>query len=206
MQDLNQEVADTRRALDAHLAAMEEAASTIEALLGTWAQDWCQRTVDTAVTSDSHRTVTLRSAGTYQQFLEEVEQLKSELPERIRAGFRRSVWRHVYVDPSRVGTGNMMNDLDYGIWQHSGYKVPPAMEGVVSNALSRVTQLLRKYGYRPEFGRAVGAHRHTAPPEAIGPMERYYQLSLRLSGVAAAAEAARGRLTSSGPSSSWDGH
>jgi len=98
-----------------------------------------------------------------------------------------------------------MNDLDYGIWQHSGYKVPPALEGVLSNALSRVTQLLRKYGYRPEFGRSVGAHRHTAPTEAIAPMERYYQLSLRLEGVAAAAEEARGRLTGSSSTSNWDG-
>jgi len=204
MQDLNREAADARRVLDAHLAEMEGAATTIEAILGQWAQQWCQSTVDAAVANDSHRTVTLQSAGTFQQLLDEVAQLKAELPERIRAGFRRSVWRHIYVDPSRDGSGRIMNDLDYGIWQHSGYKVPPAMEGVVSNALSRVTQLLRKYGYRPEFGRMAGVHRHTAPPDAIAPMERYYQLSMRLADVAAAAEEARARLSGISTDPSWD--
>ena len=135
--------------------------------------------------------------------MEEVAQLKAELPPRLRAGLRKTAWRHEFVDARRDGTGNIMADVDYGIWQHSGYKIPPAYEGAVSNVLSRVTQLLRKYGYRPDFGSMAATHRHAAPPAAIPLMEAYYRLSMRLSETVTAAERARTRASGS-PPSSWD--
>ena len=52
MQDLNAEAADAQRALDAHIAAMDEAAVAIEDMLGIWAQQWCQSTVEKALAGD----------------------------------------------------------------------------------------------------------------------------------------------------------
>jgi hypothetical protein len=69
--------------------------------------------------------------------------------------------------------------------------------------LSKVTQVLRKYGYRPEFGSMAATHRHPAPPEAIPPMEAYYRLSMRLSETVVAAEQARSRASRE-PASPWD--
>jgi hypothetical protein len=203
MQDLNAEAADAQRALDTHIAAMEEAALAIEDMLGVWAQEWCQLTVEKALAGDAHRTQTLIAASTYQQLMEEVAQLKAELPLRLRTGLRKTAWRHEFVDARRQGSGNIMADLDYGIWQHSGYKIPPAYEGTVANVLARVTQLLRKYGYRPDFGSMAATHRHAAPPAAIPMIEAYYRLSMRLSDTVTAAEQARARASSS-PPSSWD--
>jgi len=203
MQDLDGEAADAQRALTAHLAAMEAAAVAIEDILGAWLQQWCQTTVDKAMANDVHRTDTLRAATTYAQLFAEVAEVQAELPQRLRAGLRRTAWRHDFVDARRDGTAHIMADLDYGIWQHSGYKIPPAYETTVSNLLSKVTQLLRKYGYRPEFGSMAATHRLSAPPEAIGPMETYYRLSMRLSETVVAAEQARARA-SRGPASPWD--
>jgi hypothetical protein len=67
-----------------------------------------------------------------------------------------------------------------------------------------VTQLLRKYGYRPEFGAYGPKFRHAAPTDGIGPMETYYRLAIRLPDLVTAADL--GRRTASGGSqgSSWD--
>jgi len=204
MQDLDGEAADAQRALDAHIAAMEAAAVAIEDILADWAQQWCQSTVDNAAASDVHRTRALQASSAQAEFVDEVAQLKADLPERLRAGLRRTAWRHQFVDARRDGSANIMSDLDYGIWQHSGYKIPPAYEGTVSDVFSRVTQLLRKYGYRPEFGSAAGNNRHTAPPEAIPLMEAYYRLSTRLLESATAAERARHRAAHRFSDPSWD--
>jgi hypothetical protein len=75
MWEAREDAADAQRALDAHLAAMEAASVAIEDLLGVWAQEWCQATVDKAITGDAHRTQTLRAASTYGQMMHEVAQL-----------------------------------------------------------------------------------------------------------------------------------
>lgn len=204
MQDWDSGSGDAQRALDAHLAAMEVASVEIETIMGRWAQEWCHSSVEKAMANDVHRTTALQGASTYGQFRDEVAQLTTELPQRLQVGLRKTAWRHLFIDAGRDGSARIMADLDYGIWQHSGYKIPPAYEGTVANLLTRVTQLLRKYGYRPEFGSMAAKHRHSAPPDAIVPMETYYRLSLRLPEVVAAAERARGGSGSGGPGSSWD--
>jgi hypothetical protein len=180
MEDLPQNTADAQRVLNEHLAAMADAAATIEYLLAVWAHQTAWGMIEKAVNEDPHRTQTLHLSGALYQLREEEEQLISEFPKRIHLALERDAWRHLYVDTTKVGTGNIMADLDYGIWQHSGYKIPPAYEGIVNNLLSKVNQLLRKHGYRPEFGRMGASQRHTAPPDAIAPMEAYYRLSMRL--------------------------
>jgi hypothetical protein len=202
MQGFDSDPPDAQRTLDAQLAAMEATALEIEAILGTWSQDWCQSTVDKALASDVHRTNALRAAVTYGQLMDEVVQLKTELPLRLRNGFRKTAWRHLFIDARRDGTARIMADLDFGIWQHSGYKIPPAYEPTVSSVLARVTQLLRKYGYRPEFGSMAAKHRLAAPPAAIAPMEAYYRMATRLPEVVSAAEQARGGSGFTG--GSWD--
>jgi hypothetical protein len=203
MQDLDGEAADAQRALDAHLAAMETAAVAIEDVLGAWAQQWCQSTVDEATAREVRRTHALEAGSTHGQFLQEVAQLKADLPLRLRAALRKMVWRHELGDTRRVGAADKPADLDFGIWEHSGYKIPPAYEGAVSNVFSRVTQLLRKYGYRPEFGSMPANHGYAAPPEAIPPMEAYYRLWMRMSEKLSTAEQARRRAFHSGSDGSW---
>jgi hypothetical protein len=194
---------DAKRVLDAHLAGMAAAAATLEQMLGNWAQQWCRNTVESAAASDVHRTDVLRAAHTYEQMTDAAEQIAAELPARIAAGLRASAWRHLYVNVERAGTGSIMGDLDYGTWQETGHKMPPAYEPVVAKELGRVTQLLRKYGYRPELMPVAGRRRYSAPPEAISTMEAYYRLAMRLPEVVTAAEranrqAARDRI------GSWD--
>ncbi|HXY43905.1 MAG TPA: hypothetical protein VEH29_06940 [Acidimicrobiales bacterium] len=192
------------RVLDAHLAAMATAAATIEDLLGRWAQDWCRTTVEAAVEANSHRTQLLKSAGTYGQLLDEAAKLGAVLPGRIAAGLRASAWRHRYVDIQRDGTGTIMADLDYGTWQETGHKLPPAYEPVVEKELGRVTQLLRKYGYRPEVIPLGTKPRHAAPPQAIPAMETYYRLAIRLPEVVSAAEKAQRRAARDAAVALWE--
>jgi hypothetical protein len=194
MQDPVEDAAEAVRALNAHLTAMGNAAAAIEELLGEWAQEWARTTSDDAVSADPHRTEKLHVTGSYYQFREELDAIETDLPDRIANGLRRSAWRHLYVDVMRTGSGLLMSDLDYGIWQESGYKLPPAYEPVVSKELSRVTQCLRKYGYRPSIETTGPKHRHSVPPQAIAPMETYYRLSLRLPEVVRVAEEARARV------------
>jgi hypothetical protein len=190
--------------LEVHLAAMETTAAVIEDILGRWAQRWCRETVETALKGDVHRTQQLQAAGTYHQLLEEAGALADEMPHRITDDLRKSTWRHLFVDIIRHGTGGVMADVDYGIWQESGYKIPPAYEPIVLKELARVTQVLRRYGYRPVFGVMGTTHRHAAPPEAISPMETYYRLALRLPDVLADAEAVRRGPSSIATTSAWD--
>jgi hypothetical protein len=84
-----------------------------------------------------------------------------------------------------------MADLDYGTWQETGHKLPPAYEPTVVKELARVTQLLRKYGYRPDITPVGTKRRYAAPPEAIPTMETYYRLSMRLPNLVTAAEQAQ---------------
>ncbi|HEV8064483.1 MAG TPA: hypothetical protein VGP46_06610 [Acidimicrobiales bacterium] len=204
MEDLHQSTADAQRALNDHLAAMAEAAAAIEHLLTVWAHQTAWGIIEKAVNDDPHRTQTLHSSGTLFQLREEEETLIAEFPQRIHASLTRNVWRHLYVDTSKTGTGNIMSDLDYGIWQHTGYKIPPAYESIITNLLSKVTQLLRKYGYRPEFGRMGNEHRHSAPPDAIAPMEQYYRLSMRLGDMVTAVEHSKVRADQARASAAWD--
>ena len=202
MEDHDQSVADAQRALQAHLATMASTAETIEHLLVVWTHNTSWAMIQKAMDDDPHRTQTLQSGGLY-QLRDEEDSMIREFPERIHAALARSAWRHLYVDPTRTGTGNIMADLDYGIWQHSGYKIPPAYESVVNNLLSKVSQLLRKHGYRPEFGRIAGSHRHTAPPEAIEPMEEYYRLCVRLPDLVTAVEHGRVRADQARAAATW---
>ena len=104
-----------RRVLDDHLAAMAAAAATIDDLLGKWAQEWCRKSVETAVAGDEHRTQLLKTSRYYDQLMDEAAELSAALPGRIAAGFRASAWRHLYVDIQRDGTGTIMaNFLDPG--------------------------------------------------------------------------------------------
>jgi hypothetical protein len=183
---------------------MEATAVAIEDILGNWAQQWCQSTIDNAVARDVHRTHVLQASPDQAKFVEEVAQFKADLPARMRTGLRRTAWRHELVDVRRDGSANIMSERDFGIWQQSGYKIPPAYETTVSDVVSRVTQLLRKYGYRPDFGSPAQNHRYSAPPEAIPPMEAYYRLSMRLSEIVTAAEQARRRASRRFSDPSWD--
>ena len=193
-----------KRVLDAHLAAMASAAATIEDTLGRWAQEWCRTTVSAAVAGDSHRTQVLKAARTYDQLMGEIAQLSAALPARISDGLRTTAWRHLYIDVHGDGTGNIMAGLDYGSWQETGYKLPPAYEPVVEKELGRVTQMLRKYGYRPEFIPVGTKRRLAAPPEAIPAMETYYRLAIRLPEVVTAAEKAQSQAARDAATSSWD--
>jgi hypothetical protein len=204
MQDVDGEAADAQRALDAHVAAMEAAAVVVEDILADWSQQWCQSTIDNAAARDVHLTDALRAGSGHAQFAEEAAQLQVDLPALLREGLRKTAWRHRFVDARRDGTANIMSDLDYGIWQHSGYKIPPAYEGSLSDAFSRVTQLLRKYGYRREFGSMAADHRYSAPPGAVPPMEAYYRLSTRLSETVATAEQARRQAARKFTDTAWD--
>ncbi|MGC9961489.1 MAG: hypothetical protein ABSE47_06250 [Acidimicrobiales bacterium] len=203
MPDETRGTTDAKRVLDAHLAGMAAAAATLEQMLGNWAQQWCRDAVEGAAASDVHRTDILRAAHTYEQMTDAAEQIAAELPDRIAAGLRASAWRHLYVNVERAGTGSIMGDLDYGTWQETGHKMPPAYEPVIAKELGRMTQLLRKYGYRPELTPVGARRRYSAPPEAISTMEAYYRLAMRLPEVVTAAErasrqAARDRM------GSWD--
>jgi hypothetical protein len=192
------------RVLEAHLSAMAAAALVVEDVLGSWARKWCQSSVETALAGDAQRTQTLESAATYPQLLNEVAQLTRELPARIADGLQKTAWRHLYVNPRVTGSGRIMADLDYGIWQESGYKIPPAYEPTVSKEFARVTQLLRKYGYRPDFGAYGAKFRHAAPGEGIAPMETYYRLALRLQDLIAAADLGRSKASGGSKGTSWD--
>jgi hypothetical protein len=183
---------------------MAAAALVIEDVLGIWAQKWCQSSVETAVAGDVHRTQTLESAGTYPQLLDEVAQLTGELPARVADGLHKTAWRHLYVNPNATGSGRIMAELDYGIWQESGYKIPPAYEPTVIKEFGRVTQLLRKYGYRPDFGAYGPKFRHSAPTEGIAPMETYYRLAIRLSDLITAAELGRSTASGGSKGTSWN--
>lgn len=204
MEDLDQEVADAQRALNAHLSQMLEAAATIEHQLVVFAHTTAWAMVEKAITDDPHRTQNLQSAGTLYQLREEEEATIAEFPQRIHAALARDAWRHLYVDATRVGSGNIMSDLDYGVWQHTGYKIPPAYESIVNNLLSKVSQLLRKWGYRPDYGRTGVSHRHSAPPDSIGAMEQYYRLSMRLPDLVSAVERTRIRAEVARAGSAWD--
>jgi hypothetical protein len=193
-----------RRVLDDHLAAMAAAAATIDDLLGKWAQEWCRKSVETAVAGDEHRTQLLKTADTYDQLMDEAAELSAALPGRIAAGLRASAWRHLYVDIQRDGTGTIMADRDYGTWQETGHKLPPAYEPVVEKELGRVTQLLRKYGYRPDMIPVGVRKRFAAPPEAIPTMETYYRLAIRLPEVVTAAEKAQRQAAGGTPLAMWD--
>jgi len=190
MQDPIPEMDDPLAALKAHVAAMAESAGAIETILGRWAQQQCASAVQAAVTQDVHHSRALQSAGRYDELMREAAQLSSELPERIALGLRATAWRHLYVDPDREGTGRIMADLDYGIWQESGHKIPRAYEPVVLRELERTTQLLRRFGYRPDLMTQVSKRRCTAPPEATAAMETYFRLAARLGDVVASAETA----------------
>ncbi len=191
-----------RDALDAHRAAMAEAAAAIEKLLGVWAQDYCRTTLQQATDSDTHRTNLLRSAGTYQQLLDEAAHLSAEMPERIAAGLRVSAWRHVAKEGE--GTAGVMGDLDYGTWPHTGHRMPPAYEPVIERELNRFTQLLRKYGYRPDRLPESGKRRFPAPPAAIPTMEAYYRMAARLAELVAAAEQERQQAARRTVATGWD--
>ncbi|MGH9172098.1 MAG: hypothetical protein ACRD0Z_14715 [Acidimicrobiales bacterium] len=204
MEDLHQTAADAQSLLNEHLAAMAEAAATIEHLLTVWAHQTAWGMIEKAVNDDPHRTQTLHTSGLLLQLREEEETLIGEFPQRIHGSLCRNVWRHLYVDTSKHGTGKIMADLDYGIWQHTGYKIPPAYEGIVTSLLSKVTQLLRKFAYRPEFGRMGTEHRHAAPPEAIAPMEQYYRLSMRLADKVTAVEHSKLRAEQARAAAAWD--
>ena len=203
MPEGTREAGEARSVLDAHLAGMAAAAASLERLLGNWAQQWCRDAVEAAAAGDAHRTDVLRAAHTYEQMTEAADKIAAELPDRIAAGLRASAWRHLYVDVNRNGTGSLMGDLDYGTWQETGHKMPPAYEPVIAKELGRVTQLLRKYGYRPEITPVSGRRRYAAPPEAISTMEAYYRLAMRLPEVVSAAERAN-RQAASDRTSSWD--
>ncbi len=190
MQDHIPDMDDPLAALKAHVAAMAESAGAIETILGRWAQQQCASAVQAAVTQDVQHSRALRAAGRYDELMREAAKLGAELPERIEMGLRTTAWRHLYVDPNREGTGRIMADLDYGIWQESGHKIPPAYEPVVRRELERVTQLLRRFGYRPDLMTQVAKRRYTAPPEATAAMETYCRLAARLCDVLAGAESA----------------
>ncbi len=190
MHDYTPEVDDPLAVLQAHVTAMAESAGSIETVLGRWAQQQCASAVQVAVTQDVHRSRALQAAGRYDELMREAAKLSAELPERIVMGLRATAWRHLYVDPNRDGTGRIMADLDYGIWQESGHKIPPAYEPVVLRELERVTQLLRRFGYRPDLMTQVSKRRYTAPPEATAAMETYCRLAARLCDVLASAETA----------------
>jgi hypothetical protein len=134
----------------------------------------------------------------------EAAQMGDELPERIAAGLRRSAWRHLYVNLERDGTGNIMGDLDYGTWQETGHKMPPAYEPIIVKELGRVNQLLRKYGYRPELTPVGAKRRYPAPPEAISTMEAYYRLAMRLPEVVRMAEKERRTADREAAVARWD--
>jgi hypothetical protein len=191
MKERQPESIDPRRALEAHLAAMAASAAAIDDMLGRWAQNWCRNTVETALAADVHRTQLLKTVITYDQLMDEEARLSASLPERIAAGLRSTAWRHLQVDIHREGTGTIMADLDYGTWQETGHKLPPAYEPTVVKELARVTQLLRKYGYRPDITPVGTKRRYAAPPEAIPTMETYYRLSMRLPNLVTAAEQAQ---------------
>jgi hypothetical protein len=204
MQDLEGEAAEAQRELNRHVSEMESAAVAIEDILGIWTQEWCRSTVEAAIARDVHTTQTIRAGSTRGDFAEEVKQLEDALPARLRTELRRTVWRHEFIDASRKGTADVGSDRDYGIWQHSGYKIPPAYEGAVSGVFSRVTQLLRKYGYRQAFGGTAEKHRYSAPHQAVAPMESYYRLSARLPEVVIASEESRRRVARRFAGTSWD--
>jgi hypothetical protein len=191
------------RVLEAHLTAMSEAAAAIEIMLGRWAQLWCETTVEEAVSSDPHRTKLLESADTYGQLMDEVGRLSAALPARIAAGLRATVWRHQFVNVERDGSGYVMGDLDFGTWQETGHKLPPAYEPVISKELGRVNQVLRKYGYRPDFVPVGAKRRFPAPPQAIPTMETYYRLAMRLPEIVAAAEKAHRQAAHDAAVASW---
>jgi hypothetical protein len=205
MQDPDHDAAEAARALNAHLLAMRNAALAIEEILGEWAQGWARSTIERAVAGDAARTRRLHSSGSYLQCMEELAALQAELPERIASGLRKNAWRHLYVDVFRIGTAGVMADLDYGIWQDNGYKLPPAYEPTVTKEFGRITQMLRKYGYRPDYGNTGLKHRYSVPPAAIAPMEAYYRLSLRLCDVVRTAEEARSRGADNATAGAWDG-
>jgi hypothetical protein len=196
MQDLEGEAAEAQRELNRHVSEMESAAVAIEDILGIWAQEWCQSTVESESARDVHTTQAVRAGSARGDFV--------ALPARLRTELRKTVWRHEFIDASRKGSANLGSDRDYGIWQHSGYKIPPAYEGAVSGVFSRVTQLLRKYGYRPAFGGTAEKHRYSAPHQAVAPMETYYRLSARLSEIVTTAEESRRRLARRFSETSWD--
>jgi hypothetical protein len=202
MHDPGTESKTHRIALDEHLAAMEAAACQIEDILGRWAQEWCQSTVDKALERDRYHTNSLKAGDKYGKLMKEAAQLNAELPELLRLGLRTSVWRHQFVDAGRTGTARIMSELDFGIWQHDGYKIPAAYGVPVGTVTTRVTRLLRKYGYRPEFGSIASNYGQSTPPRAIEPMLTYHRLSVHLAEVVVAAEEARGR---GGSAASWDG-
>jgi hypothetical protein len=204
MQDLDGEAAKAEHVLATHIAAMEHAAVTIEEILGNWAQQWCRSTVQGAVARDPHRTHELQASSTYEQFLDDVVQLETDLPRRLQSALRATAWRHRFVAAGGDGAAKTMADLDYGVWPDSGYKIPPAYEATVSGVFSRVTQVLRKYGYRPEFGSMAARPRYSAPPEAIPAMEAYYRLATRLTEIATAAEQVRRRAAGRISDPSWD--
>lgn len=189
--------------LESHLAGMAEAATTIERVLGAWAQEYCRVTMRQAVEGDAHRTKLLQSAGTYQQLYDEASHLSAEMPERIASGLRASAWRHAAVGGGEAAA-NVMGDLDYGTWPHTGHRMPPAYEPVIERELNRVTQLLRKYGYRPERPPESGRRRYPAPPAAIPTMEAYYRMAARLPELVAAAEEERKRIARESSVSGWD--
>ncbi|MGO8877030.1 MAG: hypothetical protein ACLQNG_14855 [Acidimicrobiales bacterium] len=183
---------------------MTAAATSLEQMLGSWAQRWCREAVQAAAYADVHRTSLLETAGTYSQLMGEAAQMGDELPERIAAGLRRSAWRHLYVNLERDGTGNIMGDLDYGTWQETGHKMPPAYEPIIVKELGRVNQLLRKYGYRPELTPVGAKRRYPAPPEAISTMEAYYRLAMRLPEVVRMAEKERRTADREAAVARWD--
>jgi hypothetical protein len=198
VEDLDQETADAQRVLVEHLAAMNETAEAIEDILCSWLRQVSRTQIDHAIAADPHRTRSLAGVGTLEQVRAEEDQITAEFPGRVHAALERSAWRHLWIDPFHPGSARILADVDYGIWQHSGYKIPPAYEGIVTALLGRISQLLRKYGYRPEFGRMVSDHRHPAPPEAIPVMEQYYRLSMRLPEILAAVESARMKAKNGG--------
>lgn len=198
------ETSESMRALDAHLAAMSATAASLEKMLGRWAQEWCSTTVEAAVGGDASRTSVLQAAGTYEQLMEEEARLRAQLPARIATGLRQTAWRHLFVNVGRESTLGTMAGLDYGTWQETGHKMPPAYEPVVERELGRVTQLLRKYGYRPEVAPVSGKHRYSAPPEAIPMMEAYYRLATRLTDLVTAAKKDEQRAPRETGATSWD--
>lgn len=190
-------------ALDAHLADMAQVAAAIEHLLGVWAQDYCGTTLQQATAMDVHRTNVLRAAGTFEQLLDEASKLSAEMPERIAAGLRASAWRHGAVKTGEA-PASVLGDLDYGTWPQTGHRMPPAYEPVIERELNRVTQLLRKYGYRPERPPEGGRRRFPAPPAAISTMEAYYRMAARLPELVTAAEEERKQVARGGLVAGWD--